>query len=260
MIAIIVNGVNCANHNGLPVSINVINKDSNSALFLDNELGTRGTEMDGLTSPLECVAAVTPGALNHVKIAIGDTADGILDTAVFLAEGGVRSPGVGPLTTTSILVKAIEYYHADFDHFFVTTISDEVRKLDDGTFVGWVRTGHAFNVFLSGTPDTAEVCRFFSTAFTPKSSHFYTPFVAECVSVKQNPNWQFEAAVFNMLLPNPDGSCPAGTQALYRVYNDGMGAAPNHRYTTDAGVFGDMQALGWKPEGAGVGVIACVPW
>jgi len=39
----------------------------------------------------------------------------------------------------------------------------------------------------------------------------------------------------------------AGTQPLYRIYNDGMGAAPNHRYTTDAGVFAEMQEDGWKP-------------
>jgi len=38
-----------------------------------------------------------------------------------------------------------------------------------------------------------------------------------------------------------------------------MGAAPNHRYTTDAGVFAEIQEDGWKPEGAGVGIIACVP-
>jgi len=62
-----------------------------------------------------------------------------------------------------------------------------------------------------------------------------------------------------MVLPNADAVCPAGTQPLYRIYNDGMGAAPNHRYTTDAGVFAEMQEDGWKPEGAGVGIIACVP-
>jgi hypothetical protein len=141
----------------------------------------------------------------------------------------------------------------------MTAIGDEITKLDNGTIAGWARTGKAFNVFVSGTPDTVEVCRFFSTAFAPKSSHFYTPFATECASVKQNPNWQFEAAVFNMVLPNADGSCPPATTALYRVYNDGMGAAPNHRYTTDSDTFNSMIALGWKPEGAGVGVIACVP-
>lgn len=258
VLAIFVNGVNCANFNGRPVSVNSINASVNAELFIDNELGTRNTEMDGLTTPLECVATVQPGVPNHVKIAIADTADGIYDAAVFLAAGGIRSP-VSGAPTTSALTKVIEYYHAGFDHFFMTAIGDEITKLDNGTIAGWTRTGKAFNVFVSGTPSTAEVCRFFSTAFAPKSSHFYTPFAPECALVKQNPNWQFEAAVFNMVLPNADATCPAGTTALYRVYNDGMGGAPNHRYTIDRDTFDLMIALGWKPEGAGVGVIACVP-
>jgi hypothetical protein len=257
VIAIFVNGVNCANYGGRPVSVNTINADSNPALYIDNDSGMRDTEMDGMTVPLDCVAAVNPGVRNHVKIAIADTSDPIYDAAVFLAAGGVRSPGAGPVTTSS-LVKVIEYHHAEWDHYFVTGLPDEIAKLDNGTFVGWTRTGQAFNVFLSGTPDTAEVCRFFSTAFAPRSSHFYTPYASECTTVKASKDWQFEGAVFNVVL-SADGSCPGGLQPLYRLYNDGMGAAPNHRYTTDLATFGAMQQMGWKPEGVGVGVIACVP-
>jgi|KBSSwiStaDraftv2_1062776.scaffolds.fasta_scaffold01650_25 hypothetical protein len=258
VIAIFVNGVNCANFGGRPVNVNSINNGINATLYIDNEAGTRNTEMDGLTVPLECVAAVNPSVPNHVKIAIADTSDGIYDAAVFLAAAGVKSPGVGPLTISN-LIKVIEYYHAVFDHYFMTAIVDEITKLDNGTFVGWTRTGQAFNVFLSGTAGTFDVCRFFSTAFGPKSSHFYTPFAPECVTVKANPKWQFEGTVFNVALPAADASCAPGTQPLYRLYNNGMGAAPNHRYTTDFSVFSAMSALGWTPEGAGVGIIACVP-
>lgn len=258
VIAIFVNGVNCANYNGRPVAVNSINAETNGSLYFDNNTGQRDTEMDGMTIPLECVAAVTPGAPNRVKIAIADTSDPVWDAAVFLAAGGVKSPGVGPLTNSS-LVKVIEYRHAEFDHYFMTALTDEIAKLDNGTFAGWKRTGEAFNVYVSGTPNTSEVCRFFSTSFAPKSSHFYTPFAPECATVKASADWQFEGSVFNVTSPTPDGFCVAGTQALYRVYNDGMGAAPNHRYTTDYETFGIMQQLGWKPEGAGVGVIACVP-
>ncbi|MEO8751187.1 MAG: choice-of-anchor L domain-containing protein [Casimicrobiaceae bacterium] len=256
--AIFVNGVNCANYGGRPVNVNSINATINEDLYLDNDLGTRNTEMDGLTVPLECVAAVNPNVRNHVKIAIADTSDGIYDTAVFLAAGGVKSPGAGPLTNSS-LAKVIEYYHDVFDHFFITGIPGEIAKLDDGTFVGWTRTGRAFNVFVSGTPATSPVCRFFSTKFAPKSSHFYTPSAPECEGLKAGNNWAFEAEVFNVALPDDDGACASGTQPLYRVYNDGMGDAPNHRYTTSLTTFEDMLAKGWKPEGVGVGVIACVP-
>jgi len=258
VVAIFVNGVNCANQGGQPVSVNTINHGVNDVLYVDNATGLRDTEMDGMTVPLTCVAPVSPGAVNHVKIAIADTSDAIWDAAVFLAAGGVRSPGVGPPTNSNI-VKVIEYRHAEWDHYFMTANVDEVTKLDNGTFVGWARTGQAFNVFLLGTADTAAVCRFFSTSFDPKSSHFYTPSVSECAKVKTSPDWQFEAEVFNVSLPVKDGSCPPGTQALYRLYNEGMGAAPNHRYTTDFAIFAVMQQLGWTPEGEGIGVIACVP-
>lgn len=258
VVAIFVNGVNCANVRGLPVSVNSVNAGINADLFVDNSLGARDTELDGLTQPLECVAAVIPGVQNRVRIAIADTADGIYDAAVFLAAGGIRSPGSGPLTT-SILRKVIEYHHAEFDHYFITASTDEITKLDNGTFVGWSRTGRAFDVFASGIPGTVDVCRFFSTSFAPKSSHFYTPFTPECNKVKGDPNWQFEDTVFNMVLPDAAGACPTATTPLYRLYNDGQGGAPNHRYTTEPEVFEAMRELGWVPEGAGVGVIACVP-
>jgi len=104
------------------------------------------------------------------------------------------------------------------------------------------------------------VCRFFSTAFAPKSSHFYTPLPAECTVVKSNPSWMFEAEVFFVAVPALDGACPTGTSPVYRIYNNGQGAAPNHRYTTDLAVRTAMLALGWIPEGYGpIGVIMCAP-
>lgn len=256
--AIFVNGVNCANFNGRPVAINSINENVNSTFFVPNYTGARNTEFDGFTVPLDCVAAVTPGVANHVKIAIADTSDPIYDAAVFLSAGGMRSPGTGAVTGSNI-VRVVEYYHPGFDHYFMTAIANEITLLDNGTIKGWVRTGHSFNVFVLGTAGTADECRFFSTAFGTKSSHFYTPFATECAIVKTNPNWQFEAAVFGVLLPKVDGTCDAGFKPLYRVYNNGMGGAPNHRQVTDLALFDEMRAKGWKPEGQGVGVIACVP-
>ncbi len=167
------------------------------------------------------------------------------------------------------VVAAIEFHHAEWDHYFVTTIPDEITKLDNGTFVGWARTGQSFNVYPLGAADAIapsagsnafDVCRFFSTTFAPRSSHFYTPFAIECASVKQNPDWQFEGLVFSVGLPDAAANCAAGTQPLYRLYNNGQGAAPNHRYTTSLAIRTTMLGQGWIPEGSGdLGVIACVP-
>jgi hypothetical protein len=154
----------------------------------------------------------------------------------------------------------VEYYHAEFDHYFVTDIPDEIAKLDNGTFKGWARTGESFSAYASPPTGSAGVCRFFSTSFSPKSSHFYTPDVNECGVVKASADWQFEATVFGVLAPGPTGNCPEGSSPVYRLYNNGQGAAPNHRYTTSLATRTQMQGKGWIPEGYGdLGVIMCSP-
>ena len=104
------------------------------------------------------------------------------------------------------------------------------------------------------------VCRFFSTSFGAKSSHFYTSNAPECEIVKANPDWQFEGEVFNAGVPfYGTGDCPFGMQPLYRMYNNGEDGSPNHRYTTEPPVRALMLEAGWIPEGDGIGVIACLP-
>jgi len=57
-----------------------------------------------------------------------------------------------------------------------------------------------------------------------------------------------------------NGRCPPGTASLYRLYNNFMGGAPNHRYTTSVPVVDQMIAAGWTFEGeAATRVFACVP-
>jgi glucose/arabinose dehydrogenase len=156
--------------------------------------------------------------------------------------------------------RVIEYYHAGFNHYFMTVMPDEITKLDNGTFEGWRRTGLSFNPSPAGSADATTVCRFFSTAFGLKSSHFYTSNPTECAIVKTNPDWRFEGEVFNMTSPIAGtGDCQSGLQPLYRMYNNGEGGAPNHRYTTDLAVRESMRALGWIAEGDGIGVVGCVP-
>jgi hypothetical protein len=163
------------------------------------------------------------------------------------------------LPSAEILGAVVEYYHSGFDHYFVTSIADEITKLDNGTFVGWTRTGRSFSSYAS-SPGAVPVCRFFSTSFAPKSSHFYTSDASECQIVKANKDWQYEGLVFGVDRPDATGTCPMGTAPVYRLYNNGQGAAPNHRYTTDLDIRSQMIARGWIPEGYGsLGVIMCSP-
>ena len=84
--------------------------------------------------------------------------------------------------------------------------------------------------------------------------------MAECGAVKQNPDWQSEAVVFAVRPPDAQGACPAGTTAVYRMYSNGQGAAPNHRCTTSFPTRAAMLAKGRVPEGCGaLGVIMCSP-
>ena len=160
---------------------------------------------------------------------------------------------------------AIEFYEPEFDHYFIATETQpDVIALDSAVIPGWSRTGRAFAVYPFGAPGTSRVCRFFSgQTFAPKSSHFYTPYAAECSALRQGRVWQYEGDAFALTLPvgAPGfGGCPPGSAPLYRLYNDGQGGAPNHRYTDELALLNQMVAQGWVFEGeATTKVFACVP-
>ena len=157
---------------------------------------------------------------------------------------------------------AVEYFHAGFGHYFITADANEIAGLDAGAYGGvWARTGRTFPVYASAAEGLAPVCRFFSTSFGAKSSHFYTADPVECAGVKQNPNWLYEEIAFHVPMPDASGTCPAGSLPIYRMYNNGHTGAPNHRFTTDyATRLALVPAQDWSKEGAGpVGVAMCAP-
>ena len=165
---------------------------------------------------------------------------------LLIAPAIVRADDAAKVAETIV---AVEFHHAEFDHYFLSTDPVEINALDTHFFVGWERTGRQFNVYPLGTTATSPTCRFFSTSFGIKSSHFYTADDVECEGVKLNPDWQFEGLRFNVVLPSAGGSCIAGTVPLYRVYNDGHGGAPNHRFVTSVADRQAMLALGYLDEG-----------
>lgn len=202
-------------------------------------------------------AEVSLRSANVTSFAVYDAA-GVQVTGFVLSGGGRSIPEVVPPVPT--LGVAIEYYNATFQHYFVTAAPDEIAKLDAGIIKGWTRTGESFNVYLQAAGDRPAVCRFFSTAFGAKSSHFYAPRGLGCEAVFSDPAWVFEGDVFYTYLPDAEaGACPAGNVPVYRLYNNGQGGAPNHRFTTSEATRALMIAEGWIPEGRGVGVGWCAP-
>lgn len=70
----------------IPVSINNVNGNLNAAYYVDNEtVPGQSVQYDGFTTPLEAWALVVPDSTYHIKIAVADAGDGILDSGVFLS-------------------------------------------------------------------------------------------------------------------------------------------------------------------------------
>ena len=174
--------------------------------------------------------------------------------------GATATVAAGPPTVT-----VVEYHHAGFDHYFITPVADEKGKLDAQTppFQGWLRTGFSFIAYVNATAPASSIaiCRFFNTSFAPKSSHFYAAHGFGCeTTLDRFPDWRLEDdKLFNTMLPDATGACPAGTVPVYRLYNGGMGGAPNHRFVTSLAERQKMLDLQYVPEGAGIGVGMCVP-
>jgi hypothetical protein len=112
-----VNGVNAALIPGTstPVAINNLNcgfanpgisppgTGAHCNLFVNNDPPTHNTQLDGFTTVLKLSASVTPNVPNTLKIAIADTADGALDSAVFIQGGSLTvcgGPGQPPCASS----------------------------------------------------------------------------------------------------------------------------------------------------------------
>ena len=211
-------------------------------------------------------AAVTRTEMNHLFATFISDQTAAQDLAAWLA---TITPAATPPATTPPTPPAPagptttvgEYFHAQFGHYLMTGATDEIAKLDSGEFAGWARTGLSFKAYAAAADGLVNVCRFFTVAFAPKSSHFYTPVASECAGLRASSNdWQYEGDAFHVPMPDAAGTCPSGTAAVYRLYNAGQGGAPNHRYTTQASVRNEMIARAWRPEGYGPqGVIFCSP-
>ena len=159
----------------------------------------------------------------------------------------------------------VEYYNAPRDHFFQTADSVEIAALDAGQFVGWQRTGGSFSAYAPGiaslAPATVQpVCRYYGKPACGLDTHFFSAFSNECalIQVLWPDEWLLETAdAFAVAIPSQaDGSCPTGTNVVYRLFNGKSDV--NHRYTTSLETRAQMVQKGWIPEGYGtVGVAMC---
>lgn len=153
-----------------------------------------------------------------------------------------------------------EFYNTSLDNYFITADSGEAAAIDNGSAgPGWLRTG---NTFKSG--GSTPVCRFYGSMSPGPNSHFYTVDPGECAGLKQQQastpatqkRWNYESLDF-VSTPLTSGTCPAGTQPIYRAYNNGFarGVDSNHRITSSPTAIQEVVDRGWGSEG----VVMCAP-
>jgi len=175
---------------------------------------------------------------------------GILDAAAAVKASGPSTPGT-PVTV-------VEFYNAALDHYFITYVPGEIAKLDNGTFVGWARTGLSFKAFATTQAGTSAVCRIYIPP-GKGDGHFFGRDTNECDgTMTKNPTFILESSTFFYLYPPNLGNCGAGQINVYRVFSNRADA--NHRYTTDKAVRDQMVAKGWIAEGDGADIVVmCAP-
>jgi len=190
---------------------------------------------------------------------------GALPRAGSLVKLAITAMPNGEALRPANVVTAVEYYNAARDHYFITTIPQEISDLDTGVHPGWTRTQQSFSVYAaaSGGPlGRLPMCRYYGLPEAGLDSHFYTASALECLDVlaKFAGAWQIESGeVFQVQLPNvATGECPAGTTPVLRTWNQRPDS--NHRYTTNVALRNQMLAQGHVAEGYGPnGVAFCTP-
>ena len=180
-------------------------------------------------------------------------------TLVAFQSGGLRgSTFIAVLPLPGGPTTVVEFHHAAFDHYFISSLAADIEALDSGRAPGWARTGATFVASSAAAAGTSPVCRFYLPPANG-DSHFYSASPAECADVLARfPTFIYEAPdVLHIALPDiATGACPQGTLAVYRLWNNRVDS--NHRYTTSTAIRAQMIARGYIPEGYGPeGVIMC---
>jgi hypothetical protein len=191
---------------------------------------------------------------------LGPLPVGDYSVSVSLAPGGcvlqqstlTVSAQPAPTTTASV----IEYYNATLDQYHSTLNAPEIQDLDTGVHSGWARTGQSFMAYVPGQDDDRGVIvqRWYGRPEAGLNSHFLTWVFAEEDALSSGflaGAWIFENGA-TFVIPVPlatTGACPAGTQPVYRLWNNRPDSG--HRYTADKPTKQAMVSAGYVAEGFG---------
>jgi hypothetical protein len=144
-----------------PVSIDTVNAGdsstplagTNSSFFIPNYGTTYNTQFDGFTTVLSANATgLVPGVTNNIKLAIADTSDSILDSAVFIQAGSFGNSTIVTVAAT------------DSDAGEGTTANTGVFTI---TRTGSTTNALTVNYTISGTASSADYNSIASTVIIP---------------------------------------------------------------------------------------------
>ncbi len=103
----------------IPVSVDDVNNGwapagamgtgpcTNCSYYVDNATGLNNTEMDGYTTMIIGSASVTPGQTHHIKLAIADAGDHVLDSWVFIEGKSFGAPQPVPISNWAIIIAVL---------------------------------------------------------------------------------------------------------------------------------------------------------
>ena len=98
--------------------------------------GTRVYAVNRVSDNVSVIDASTNAVVATIRVGDGPN-----------AYGNFIGPSVMPGTTSSV----VEFYHAAFDHYFITWMPAEIAILDAGTQIaGWARTTGYNTIFIDG--------------------------------------------------------------------------------------------------------------
>ena len=231
LVAVFVNGVNCAKIGPDVVSVNNVNLLKNTGYFINNDIPSGAplnTEMDGLTTVLSCQAAVKAGASNHVKIAIADARDSTVDSNVFIEAcsftccSGKNCPDNPELSKNCVSVAP---------PFYVVT---------NRTFEDLSRPGTGCQPIILNHPDCKDCCNLENAACNAVETDMMTrvcPLLAKRVDWSQSsgretvyqmccgetPLCQGNKWSYRIRELLPDGTCPIRDETCYSCLPPGTG-------------------------------------
>ena len=188
-------------------------RDALLAVMQAQDPADRDLCMQGFAKRGAGAGAIAPNSLSE------DNA-GVVESFRLTADTGATAP-------------VVEYYHAAFDHYFVT----EHRRRDRQARQRHVRRVDAHRRVVQRRTrrrsPAARTCAGSSARRSRRRARTSTrPTWRSAAWSSRIPTGSSRRSCSPCCPPDAQGACPAGTTAVYRMYNNGQGAAPNHRYTT----------------------------